>query len=268
MSWALFDKIKGIMMTQKQENKEQIQETLNEIKTTLRLMPQDRRSTLMDFIVEEREHGASYITDCMMNNLTAAFVVYEQIDGVSAQKKPLLNDILVVSDSRQLVYMDDNYPLFMECFNGKTDDVWNKIQRDAKVLCALDETDMRAFAQEVCAPDTPEETVQKAQRHSEVEKMAYDLHYKKYKTDKYYKAMIDCWDGAADGQSVQVKKTSKVVPVLGALAILGAIGLGIYGENQDKQEKTPKQPVPQVQKITDQKKGTPEGIPCDGREKQ
>ena len=245
-------------MIPKQENKERIQEKLSEIKTALRLLPQDRRSTLMDFIVQEREHGVSYITDHMMRALTGAFIIYEPIDGISAQQKPLLNDMFVEDDLRQLVDMSDRYPLYLECFIGRTDDVFNKIQNCAKVLYSLNETDMSAFAHEVCAPDTPEETAQKAKRHSEVEKKAHDWHYKKYKTNKYYKAMIDYCDGPTDGQSVQAEKPSlagkNALRMFVALSVCGTFGVAIYSVNQNKQEKTPEQSTPQVQKITDQKK--------------
>lgn len=227
-------------MIEDQVNKEKI---LKEIRQTFRLLPSDRRTTLMDFILEEREHGSSYITNKMMSQLTSGIILH----GGLTDKKNIFFDmnLVVYDDLRELTTADDNYPLYLDCYNGKAKEVINKIQNYAEVLCLLEETEISALAQEIYTPDTEKEIAQKVTRHEETKKIALQLHNERYKKDKYYRAII----GDVETSS-SWKRNIRTAATLAGLCAIGAI---IYALAQNKNGRAYEQPTPQIQKVTDQK---------------
>lgn len=252
---------KEAMMKENKEKQDKLQQSLNEIKTTLRLLPIERRTLLMNFVIKEREHGVSYITDNMMRELTSGIMIYEQIDRLTAIKKPFfLQDMAMKDDYRRLIDENKRYPLYLDCFNGKSDEVMNKIYGYAKVLCSLDEKDINALADEVSKPDTHQEISRKKLQEEEILKMVLARHDKEYASNPYYKMMIDGDKGVVSPVSVEKKKISAGLKTFGIFLLaysLTLAGVAIYSSIKNSADKPLEQSAPQVQKITEQKKLSP-----------
>ncbi|MBR3913100.1 MAG: hypothetical protein IKJ28_02580 [Alphaproteobacteria bacterium] len=75
----------------------------------------------------------------------------------------------------------------MEYRSGKTKEICDKIHQQAALLCSFGENEFKSFAQEVCEPDTNEESAQKLARYEEMKKTAFALHREEYKKIKHTK---------------------------------------------------------------------------------
>lgn len=265
-----------MMVEDKDIQKESQREELNELKQTLRLLPEGRRKALMHFVSNEREHGSYGLYHELLQNLTSGFVVqawdnmYENMlffdsfsnDAASGlftsnsacdfmrgmffwddrQKVVLVGDFIIETDLRKLANIDVIYPLYMECRTGKTKEIYDKIHQQAALLCSLGENEFKSFAQEVCKPDTNEESAQKFARYEEMKKTAFALHREEYKKNKTYKTMIDEFEEEENKEHTRKTPYIKVAALLTALSAVFTIA---YCSSKDK---APIQPVPQIQK--------------------
>ena len=225
----------------------EIQNDLDELKKTLRLLPFEKRKKLMDFVVTERNYGAVYLRKGIMESLTSAYVL------CTGRHTVFFDSNKESSDLRKLPDIDANYPLYTECKKGATKQIYDQIFYYSKILYDLKGSDMESFVQEVCLPDTKIERQQKKERYDRIKKQALAKHNERYQKDKMYKLMID-YEKDSKKQLSFVNgpvSTNRMVAIGVVFAcMLGGLLKGCSeNKNDNKQYSAPK-----VQKITDQKK--------------
>ena len=248
-----------------------------ELKATLRRLSLKHRQTLMNTIVEQQEDGVFCIEQLLTNLLTSAILISPIKPAVvraNMMKEPTqqlccLADYDVNVNLNLLPIKDADYPLYLECWNGKTQEVADLIHRYATILYSLKKDDLISFAQEVCLPDTEEEKVQKETRYKELEQKALSLHRSEYDNNPSYKAMFDMFYEDEKTEKavccVGFRGVTNITPydfeppkktgakIIGALLAVSAVATGVYCLTQNKDDNASEQVVPQMQKIMEQK---------------
>ncbi|MBE6455965.1 MAG: hypothetical protein E7014_05945 [Alphaproteobacteria bacterium] len=143
---------------------------------------------------EEMLHSDSFSNDAA-NSLFVSNSACASMRGMFSlderQRVVLVGDSIIETDLRRLANVDIIYPLYIEYRSGKAEEICDKIHQQAALLCSLGENEFKSFAQEVCEPDTNEESAQKLARYEEMKKTAFAFHREEYKKNKTYKTMID-----------------------------------------------------------------------------
>lgn len=129
------------------------QSDLSEMTATFRLLSLDKRKQLMDFIIQEREHGVFYLHKEIMYPFLSEHCV-----------NPLDGNALI---------------LFSE-----------KIKHYANILVDLPQEELDTFSQSIQIPDTEKETQQKAKRHKKIKKMALKLHKRHQKRGNIFSRIL------------------------------------------------------------------------------
>ena len=169
---------------------------LNELKKILRLLPVEKRSALVNFIVNERDHGPLYIQKQMMKSLSSAFFV----PATNRSKATVFFDTHKLSDDfRRLPDIDKTYPLYMECYVGNIKKVSDSVLHYSKILCEVNDLIMAEFKEGVQQPDTIEETKQKAVRYAYLKKTGISIHNNKLETSKDYRLLTENSTNAPKG---------------------------------------------------------------------
>ncbi|MBQ6853832.1 MAG: hypothetical protein IJO11_00135 [Alphaproteobacteria bacterium] len=122
---------------------------------------------------EEMLHSDSFSNDAA-NSLFVSNSACASMWGMFSlderQRVVLVGDSIIETDLRRLANVDVIYPLYIEYRSGKAEEICNKIHQQAALLCSLGENEFKSFAQEVCEPDTNEESAQKLARYEEMKK--------------------------------------------------------------------------------------------------
>ena len=162
----------------------QTKNDLMELKRILRLLPIEKRNALVDYIIKERDCGPLHIHKRMLNSLTSAYFV----TATNKTKSTVFFDTNKLNnDFRKLADIDTAYPLFMECYVGKTKEVSNNILYYSKILCSVNDLVMAEFAKDVRKGDTIEEKRQKMNRYEKMNKIGTELHDNKCEISEAYR---------------------------------------------------------------------------------
>lgn len=123
---------------------------------------------------EEMLHSDSFSNDAanslFISNSACASMSGMFLGGDDRQRVVLVGASIIETDLRRLANVDVIYPLYIENRSGKAEEICDKIHQQAALLCSLGENEFKSFAQEVCEPDTNEESAQKLARYEEMKK--------------------------------------------------------------------------------------------------
>ncbi len=135
------------------QHNDTLQSDLSEITATFRLLSLDKRKQLMDFIIQEREHGVFYLHKEIMYTFLSEHCV-----------NPLDGNALILFSEKMKHYTD--------------------------ILVDLTQEELDTLSQSIQIPDTVKETQQKAKRHKKIKKMALKLHKRHQKRGNIFSRIL------------------------------------------------------------------------------